>query len=225
MPLTSDVPVRRRTSRRAVAMAERREQILDAAVAAFTDKGFNGTSMRDVAVRVGMSHTGLLHHFPDKVGLLEAVLDRRVARGSGSLRLDPSHGEEFLCDLIALAVRDQADPADLRMFRIIAAESLSPGHPAHGYMERWYREVRGSITQALEDLRSRGHYIAAIPVSDAAAQIAGLRDGLDPQWLLDPASIDVVACMMSQLRLYTDLDLAPTAPSTSTPTTPPTAGG
>lgn len=39
---------------------------------------------------------------------------------------------------------------------------------------------------------------------DAAAQIAGLREGLDPQWLLDPDSIDLVACVRASLSLYTD---------------------
>ncbi|MFZ0530986.1 MAG: TetR/AcrR family transcriptional regulator, partial [Propionicimonas sp.] len=193
MPLTDDVTVRRRTSIRAIATAERRDQILDAAVAAFTENGFNGTSMRDIAARVGMSHTGVLHHFPEKAGILEAVLDRRVERATAGLELDPRDGTHFLQSLIALAEHDLAHPDDLRMFRIIAAESLSPAHPAHGYMQNWYRAVRHAITEALEDLRNRGHYIAQVSIEEAAAQIAGLRDGLDPQWLLEPDCIDLVA--------------------------------
>lgn len=209
MPLTDDVTVRRRTSKRAIASAERRDEILDAAVEAFIEGGFNGTSMRDVAARVGMSHTGVLHHFPEKAGLLEAVLDRRVARATTGLELDPRDGATFLRSLLALAAHDLDNPLDLRMFRIIAAESLSPSHPAHGYMQRWYREVRQSIATALTDLDARGHYVAAVPIADAAAQIAGLRDGLDPQWLLDPDSIDLIGCMRGQLALYTDADLTP----------------
>lgn len=208
MPLTDDVTVKRRRSRRAIASAERRDQILDAAVAAFNENGFNGTSIRDVAARAGMSHTGVLHHFPDKGDLLEAVLDRRVRRATDGLWLDPSDGARFLSSLIALARHDLDRPEDMRVFRIIAAEALSPTHPAHGYMQRWYADVRESIARALTELQSRGHYTATgISIPEAAAQVAGLRDGLDPQWLLDPGSIDLVACVRAQLALYTDLEL------------------
>jgi len=207
MPLTDDVTVRRRTSKRAIASAERRDEILDAAVEAFTEAGFNGTSMRDVAARVGMSHTGVLHHFPEKAGLLEAVLDRRTERAIAGLELNPANGAQFLRSLLILAERDLTDPLGMRMFRIIASESLAPSHPAHGYMQRWYREVRQSITTALADLDARGHYVASMPIAEAATQIAGLRDGLDPQWLLDPDSVDLIGCMRAQLALYTEVDL------------------
>ena len=209
MPLTDDVPVKRKINRQAKASAQRREQILDAAVAAFTEAGFNGTSIRDVATRAGMSHTGVLHHFPDKPALLEAVLDRRMEGGLGRVRIDPHDGVAMLRGLIALVARDVEEPDDLRMYRMVSSEALSPTHPAYGYFRRWYAQVRGWAVTGLEDLRRRGLYAQpGLAVEDAAAQIAGMRDGLDPQWLLDPDSIDLVAVVRSQLQLYTTADLA-----------------
>ncbi|WP_062201503.1 TetR/AcrR family transcriptional regulator [Demequina salsinemoris] len=211
MPLTDDVDVRRRESRQAVASAERRDQILDAAVQAFADRGFNGTSIRDVAKLAGLSHTGVLHHFPDKAALLEAVLDRSVQRAGAQFDLDSGDGEQFLRGLVALAERDverSVEAPETRMFRMIAAESLSPTHPAHGYMRRWYAEVRHHATVALEDLAERG--LLRVPAADipvAAGQIAGMRDGLDPQWLLDPESVDLVGAVRDQLSRYADLEL------------------
>jgi len=81
----------------------------------------------------------------------------------------------------------------------------SPTHPAYGYFRRWYAQVRDWAAVGLADLKARGLY--AQP-EDAAAQIAGMRDGLDPQWLLDPDSIDLVAVVRSQLQLYTTVDLS-----------------
>ncbi|WNM24777.1 TetR/AcrR family transcriptional regulator [Demequina capsici] len=211
MPLTDDVTVRRRESRQAAASALRREQILDAAVEAFSDKGFNGTSIRDVAARAHLSHTGVLHHFPDKTALLEAVLDRAVHRAGDEFELDAGDGATFMRGFVALAARDASrgvDAPETRMFRMISAEALSPTHPAHGYMRRWYSEVRGHATAALKDLADRG--LLRIPREDiplAAGQIAGLRDGLDPQWLLDPDSVDLVAAVRDQLRRYADIGL------------------
>ncbi|WP_062464114.1 TetR/AcrR family transcriptional regulator [Demequina soli] len=211
MPLTDDVEVRRRESRQAAASAERREAILDAAVEAFAERGFNGTSIRDVAGRAGLSHTGVLHHFPDKTALLEAVLDRSVGRAGAEFELDESDGERFLRGFLALTARDVArgvDAPETRMFRMITAEALAPSHPAHGYMRRWYAEVRGHAVTALEDLAARGLLLVDVEeIPLAAAQIAGVRDGLDPQWLLDPEAFDLVGAVRDQLRRYTALAL------------------
>ena len=55
---------------------KRREVILDVASTAFAEHGYHGVSIRMVAKLAGLSHPGLLHHFPSKADLLGAVLDR-----------------------------------------------------------------------------------------------------------------------------------------------------
>ena len=54
-----------------------REHILATATAMFGESGYRGASLRDIAARCGLTHPGLLYHFPTKAGLLEAVLQRR----------------------------------------------------------------------------------------------------------------------------------------------------
>jgi AcrR family transcriptional regulator len=63
--------------------AESLEQILDAAEFLFSQNGFYGVTLRDVAQHVGI-HTTLLHYyFKDKRNLFEAVFERRAAVTSG----------------------------------------------------------------------------------------------------------------------------------------------
>ena len=50
------------------------EGILDRAAALFARRGFAKTSVQDGAVVLGLSKAGLLHHFPSKDALYEAVL-------------------------------------------------------------------------------------------------------------------------------------------------------
>ena len=57
--------------------AERRQQIVSAAVEVFSAAGYRKGSLRDVADKVGLSQAGLLHHYPSKEHLLEAVLTWR----------------------------------------------------------------------------------------------------------------------------------------------------
>ncbi len=51
-----------------------REQILDAAMACFTERGYGQTSVDDVAARSGFSLAEIHHHFGDKAGIRLALL-------------------------------------------------------------------------------------------------------------------------------------------------------
>ena len=53
-----------------------RKAILDSALALFANKGFHGTTMREIAVKAGISQGLLHHHFGSKDGLWKAVGDR-----------------------------------------------------------------------------------------------------------------------------------------------------
>ncbi len=57
-----------------------RKKLLEEAKKLFAAKGFYGTSLRDVAARVGISKPSLLHHFPSKEKLYGAVLEDIAGR-------------------------------------------------------------------------------------------------------------------------------------------------
>jgi AcrR family transcriptional regulator len=57
----------------------RKDEILDVAMRLFAERGYEGTSMNDVAEKVGMRKASLFYHFATKDALYEAVLDRLVA--------------------------------------------------------------------------------------------------------------------------------------------------
>lgn len=50
-------------------------QILLAATEAFAEKGFHGSTIRDIALRAQVSVPGLYHHFPSKGHLLERIME------------------------------------------------------------------------------------------------------------------------------------------------------
>lgn len=66
-------------SRKAEQRAETMEQILDAAEDLFSKHGLYGTTLKDVAKRVGVHHTLLNYYFADKKALFDAVFARRAA--------------------------------------------------------------------------------------------------------------------------------------------------
>lgn len=57
-----------------------RERIRREAAALFRRKGFNGTSMAELAAEVGITKSSLYHHFPSKQALLSEIIELTVGR-------------------------------------------------------------------------------------------------------------------------------------------------
>ena len=51
---------------------------LAAALAAFAEHGYHGTSVREIAARANLSGPGLSHHYPSKQSLLPGLLERTM---------------------------------------------------------------------------------------------------------------------------------------------------
>src|SRR6478752_10646932 len=77
----------------------RREAIVDVATDVFATLGFRAATMLQIAAACGISRTGLLHHFPTKESLLEAVLAERDRTSALVVRLP---GDAADSDLAAL---------------------------------------------------------------------------------------------------------------------------
>jgi len=63
-----------------------RHDVLEAAVAAFIEHGYDATSMGMLSSRLGLSKAAIYHHFPAKVELLRAALDEALGGLEGVLR-------------------------------------------------------------------------------------------------------------------------------------------
>ncbi|MFJ1616760.1 MULTISPECIES: TetR family transcriptional regulator [unclassified Streptomyces] len=71
-------PSTRRTRRVRMTGKERREQLLDIGRTLFADKGFEGTSVEEIASRAGVSKPVVYEHFGGKEGLYAVVVDREM---------------------------------------------------------------------------------------------------------------------------------------------------
>ena len=91
---------------------ERRLQILRVAVSLFSQRGFRGTTTKEIAHGVGVSEAMVFRHFATKVELYAAILDHKACADSGLK--DPGQ-------LIADAVGRKDDRA---VFETLAFEAL-----------------------------------------------------------------------------------------------------
>lgn len=178
----------------------RREAIVAAASAQFADKGFESATILDIAAACQISRAGLLHYFPDKEALLEAVLEARdaedrarftpYARASGSIGV--------LRGMVDLAEHNQVVPGLIELFVRLSTEAASLDHPAHEYFRRRYDRIRRTTAQALAAAIADGHLRPDLDAGTAALRLTSLMDGLQLQWLLD-RSIDMAGAIRGTL--------------------------
>ncbi|MFN7179874.1 TetR/AcrR family transcriptional regulator [Hyphomonas sp.] len=94
--MTSETKPPPKKSRKAEQRAEMMEQILDAAEYLFSIHGLYGTTLKDVAQRVGVHHSLMNYYFTDKRQLFDEVFRRR-AEVTRSLRMKALDEYEAAC--------------------------------------------------------------------------------------------------------------------------------
>lgn len=82
--------------------------ILEAAIAVMAEHGYHGTSVRDIAVRAGVSPAALYHHFGSKQELLATLMERGIEellrRTRAALATAPENPADRLCALVEVQV-------------------------------------------------------------------------------------------------------------------------
>jgi AcrR family transcriptional regulator len=186
----------------------KREEILQAAIAAFAEVGYHGASLREIAARVGISHPGLLHHFPTKAALLEAVLEHRDAVDFADLDTDLEQGRSLFEALVRLVQRNALRRPVVEVFAGLAAEATSADHPAHDFFDARYQDTVTRMRGELERLGAGGRLRPGVDPAGAARTVVALMDGLQVQWLysLDGPRAGRVD-MAADLQAYLDLIL------------------
>ena len=66
------------TARSRMTGKQRREQLIDVGRKLFADKGFEGTTVEEIAARAGVSKPVVYEHFGGKEGLYAVVVDREI---------------------------------------------------------------------------------------------------------------------------------------------------
>jgi AcrR family transcriptional regulator len=126
-----------------------RAQILQQATRLFAARGFDGTSVQEIAEAVGIRKPSLLYHFASKDELHQAVLDQVLARWSDvmpRLLMAAAQDERFDAVMEDLISFFRADPDRARL---LVREVLD--RPEHmtarfsEYVEPWLEVIVGQL--------------------------------------------------------------------------------
>jgi AcrR family transcriptional regulator len=178
-----------------------RERVLRAAMDIFSTQGYRGASLDAVAEAVGITRQGLLHYFPSKVELLLGVLDLRQEEDHDRIQRMFDRSQGMADVLLTLARRNQTRPELIRMFTILASESVDADHPGHAWFVDRYRGVRSRMIERIAEEQRAGTLTGALAPESITVLLIAVMDGLQIQHLLDPRAVDLVKPLEDLLGL------------------------
>src|ERR1700722_12151714 len=105
-----------------------RQAILDAALQVFAEKGYFGSSLRDIATAVGVRESALYNYFPSKEALFEALIladQQSKAECLSAVMADPiTDVRVTLTRFVVLALEQFATPHQQQLFRILMSDGI-----------------------------------------------------------------------------------------------------
>jgi AcrR family transcriptional regulator len=134
-------------------------KLLDAAIEAFSENGFKGTSTRDIADRAGVHHPLITYHFKNKDKLWRAAADRvfRDFRRSLATSLE-NHQNDSPKDRMAALVRAyvyyaKSQPA---LHKVMVQEASYPNPRLDWLIEEHLKPFFEATFNLLEELQAIG---------------------------------------------------------------------
>lgn len=164
-------------------------RVLQAALDAFAEQGYHGTSIRDIAARSGLSVPGVYHHYRSKqdilMALVVAVMDDLLARSREALESanadPPSQFDTVVESLLRFHMFRRAEA-------FVASTELRSLEPEN---RRRYVAMRDEQQRMLESIitagRTRGDFAIPYP-HDAARAVATLCVGV-ASWYREDGSL------------------------------------
>ena len=170
----------------------RKQQILSAAAAVFTDKGFDKATMDDLVQESGLSKGTLYWHYRNKDDILLSVMEHYLAQKMGILEESLAYQATAGKRLEALIRRAMVEVAriseDLPLsleFHAIAAREEN----ARLLLREYLRNCLALLTSLIEQGIVSGEF-RKVAASEVAISIMAMIEGLILLHCIDPESVD-----------------------------------
>ena len=171
--------------------ANTREKLLDAAARVFAARGFNGSSVEEIAAEAGYSTGALYSNFDGKEDLFLSLLDREVDRHisevqeaarRGTIAERTRGGAEQWMSIV------EREPALLMLFVEFWAYGARDERVRERVADQFAR-VRAMLTRLIADSAREFDLELLLPAEQMALVVDALADGIARQKLADPDAV------------------------------------
>ena len=134
----------------------RPDEVLDAAIALFIEKGFANTRVEDIALRAGLSKGAIYLYFPSKEAILEGLVKRAVVPiADNALGIFANYAGDprpIIATALKMVAGRLADPKLVAIPRLLIREMIHFPH----FAETYRRDVLDRVIPVVRGLIARG---------------------------------------------------------------------
>ncbi|TKR26701.1 TetR/AcrR family transcriptional regulator [Cellulomonas hominis] len=186
-----------RTTRARMTATQRRAQLLEVSRRLFAEKGFEGTSVEEIAARAEVSKPVVYEHFGGKEGIYAVVVDREIQALTSALSdaLDEGGHPKVMVERSALALLGYIEDSE-DGFRILVRDS--PVAQATGTFSSLIGDVATQVEHLLAEQFTRQHLDPrTAPIY--ARMLVGMVALTGQHWLdaRSPNKADVAAALVN----------------------------
>ena len=167
--------------------AARRKQIVDTAIKTIADRGYQRTSLAEIAREAGISKGVISYHFDGKDNLVEAVLARLLKEPADYIKRRVDAADRAI-DKLRAYIRANFEFMKTHRDNYVALVDMWGGQksPAGGnsFNANAYEPSRNYLRQILEMGQANGAF-REMPLDAVASTIQGAIDGVMLQWVFD----------------------------------------
>ena len=139
-----------------------KERILDEALTLFSENGYDGTSVEQIAEKVGIKAPSLYKHFKGKEDILNAIIDNAEAHYEESFGSDkhigrlPESKEQFLRAAMEKISFTLHDPMIRKIRKFLVQEQFRSERLAEITTRHQLYGIQGMYTKIIEGLMNEG---------------------------------------------------------------------
>ncbi|WP_431223458.1 multidrug efflux transporter transcriptional repressor AcrR [Serratia sp. L9] len=197
---------------------ETRQQILDAAVREFSERGVSATSLTDIATAAGVTRGAIYWHFKNKVDLFNEVWQLSESK-IGDLEVEyqvkfPENPLRILREILIYILVATVDDSRRRALMEIVfhkCEFIGEMMPLYDARKVLYLESHERIERVLLNCVEYGQLPADLHTRRAAILLRAYVTGLMENWLFMPESFDLKA--EASIFVDTFLEMVQLSPS------------
>ena len=186
-----------KATRARMTATQRREQLLAVSRRLFAEKGFEGTSIEEIAARAEVSKPVVYEHFGGKEGIYAVVVDREIQALTSALSgaLDEGGHPKVMVERSALALLDYIEDSE-DGFRILVRDS--PVAQATGTFSSLIGDVATQVEHLLAD-QFRKQHLDPRTAPIYAQMLVGMVALTGQHWLdsRNPKKADVAAALVN----------------------------
>lgn len=186
-----------------------RTRILDTAELVFERRGVSRTTLNEIAQAAGLTRGAIYWHFKDKADLFNAMMQRATLpmEEAANRSDDPMLKDalEHIRSSFLNALRKTVNDPQVRRVFEIATHKVEYVDELKAVRDRHLstrNECLAHVQRGLNVAMRRGDLGRRLPARTAALGLHALIDGLIQNWMLDPASFDLVRVGREVLDAY-----------------------